>query len=136
MRMTGTREGVDEALSFLRDFYKMETVKQRQAIEYILRELRDYARLHAPFTDRTGNLRNSIDFELDPEPALSGTLFAGQMYGIFVERLEGYWVLQGAIDFYEPKLDRLFAGRLKIERPDLEREAKRATLYYRRLRDA
>src|SRR5690606_677957 len=134
--MTGTREGVDEALSFLRDFYKMETVKQRQAIEYILRELRDYARLHAPFTDRTGNLRNSIDFELDPEPALSGTLFAGQMYGIFVERLEGYWVLQGAIDFYEPKLDRLFAGRLKIERPDLEREAERATLYYRRLRGA
>lgn len=134
MRMTGTREGVDEALSFLRDFYKMETMKQRQAIEYILRELRDYARLHAPFTDRTGNLRNSIDYELDPEPALSGTLFAGQMYGIFVERLEGYWVLQGAIDFYEPKLDRLFAGRLKIERPDLEREAERATLYYRRLR--
>lgn len=42
--------------------------------------------------------------------------------------------MQGAIDFYEPKLTQLFRGRIQISEPDLEREARKATVYYRELR--
>jgi len=56
------------------------------------------------------------------------------VYAIHVERLEGYWVLSGALDFYAPKIDELFAGRIRIEQPDLDAEAERAKAYYRDLR--
>lgn len=134
LRITGTLEGLDEALRYTAALVRLNEIRMRDAVEYVLRELRDYARQHAPFTDRTGNLRNSIDYEMDAPPAASGTLLAGEMYGIFVEMREGYWVLQGAIDFYAPKIDQLFAGRIRIEQPDLDAEAKRATAYYRQLR--
>lgn len=134
MRISGSLEGLDEALRKTAALARVGQVKWRDAVEFVLRELRDYARQNAPFKDRTGNLRNSIDYEMDPGGAPSGTLFAGMRYAIFVERREGYWVLQGAIDFYRPKLDRLFKGLIRIETPDLEAEARKATIYYRELR--
>lgn len=134
IRATGTLEGLDDALRYTAAMVRLNEIKMRDAVEYILRELRDYARINAPFTDRTGNLRNSIAYEMDPPPAASGTLLAGMAYAIFVERREGYWVLQGAIDFYAPKIDELFAGLIRIEQPDLDAEAARARAYYRELR--
>lgn len=134
MRLTGELRGLDEALRKTAALARIGEVKWRTAVEYVLRELRDYARLHAPFTDRTGNLRNSIAYEMDPGGRPAGTLLAGMKYGIFVERREGYWVLQGAIDFYRPKLDEIFRGRIRIEEPDLEKAAREATIYYRELR--
>ncbi len=134
LRVTGELEGLDEALRYTAAFVRLNEVNLRDAVEYILRELRDYARLNAPFTDRTGNLRNSIAYEMDPEPVAAGTLMAGMVYAIHVERLEGYWVLSGALDFYAPKIDELFAGRIRIEQPDLDAEAERAKAYYRDLR--
>lgn len=134
LRITGELEGLDEALRYTAAFVRLNEVNLRDAVEYILRELRDYARLNAPFTDRTGNLRNSIAYEMDPEPVAAGTLMAGMVYAIHVERLEGYWVLSGALDFYAPKIDELFAGRIRIEQPDLDAEAERAKAYYRDLR--
>lgn len=134
LRITGELEGLDDALRYTAAFVRLNEVNLRDAVEYILRELRDYARLNAPFTDRTGNLRNSIAYEMDPEPVAAGTLMAGMVYAIHVERLEGYWVLSGALDFYAPKIDELFAGRIRIEQPDLDAEAERAKAYYRDLR--
>lgn len=132
--MTGELEGLDEALRYTDAFVRLNEVKLRDAVEYILRELRDYARINAPFKDRTGNLRNSIAFEMDPDGAPAGTLLAGTDYAIWVERLDGYWVLQGALDFYAQKIDKLFAGRIRIEQPDLDAEAKKQRAAYRRLR--
>lgn len=134
LRVTGELQGLDEALRKTAALVGINEVKLRDAVQYILQELEGYAKRNAPFTDRTGNLRNSIAYQMDPPPAAAGTLLAGEKYGIFVERREGYWVLQGAIDFYAPIIDRLFAGRIRIERPDLEAEAARATAYYRYLR--
>ena len=134
LRITGELEGLDEALRQTAAFVRLNEINMRDAVEYILQELRDYARLNAPFTDRTGNLRNSIAYEMDPDGKPAGTLMAGMVYAIHVERLEGYWVLSGALDFYAPKIDELFAGRIRIEQPDLDAEAERAKAYYRDLR--
>lgn len=134
LRITGSLDGLEEALRYTAAMVRLKEIKMRDAVQYVLTELRDYARRHAPFQDRTGNLRNSINYEMDPEPAASGVLMAGMEYAIWVELREGYWVLQGAIDFYKPKLDRLFAGLIRIEQPDLDAEAKRAKAYYRQLR--
>ena len=134
LRITGTLVGLDEALRKTAALARVGQIKWRDAVEYVLQELRSYARRYAPFKDRTGNLRNSIDYEMAPGGEPAGTLFAGELYGIFVERREGYWVLQGAIDFYEPKLREIFRGRIQISEPDLEREARKATVYYRELR--
>jgi len=134
VRISGSLEGLNEALRKTAALARVGPMKWRDAVEFVLRELRDYARQHAPFKDRTGNLRNSIDFEMDPGGAPAGTLFAGMRYAIFVERRAGYWVLQGAIDFYRPKIDQIFKGLIRIETPDLEAEARKATIYYRELR--
>ncbi|OUN01417.1 MAG: hypothetical protein BAA04_04835 [Firmicutes bacterium ZCTH02-B6] len=134
IRLTGTLEGLDEALRYTAAMVRLNQTKMRDAVQYILQELRDYARRHAPFRDRTGNLRSSIDYEMDPAPAASGSLLAGTEYAIWVELREGYWVLTGAIDFYRPKLDQLFAGLIRIEQPDLDAEAARVRAYYRELR--
>ena len=92
MRISGSLEGLDEALRKTAALARVGPMKWRDAVELVLRELRDYARQHAPFTDRTGNLRNSIDYEMDPGGEPAGTLFAGELYGVFVERREGYWL--------------------------------------------
>lgn len=133
-RLTGELEGMDEALRYTAAMARLSEINLRKAVDIILRELRDYARIHAPFTDRTGNLRGSIKYELDPSGKPAGVLMAGMEYAIWVELRDGYWVLQGAIDFYRPKIEELFAGLIRIEQPDLDQEAKRATAYYRQLR--
>lgn len=134
IRVTGQLEGAEEAMRRLAARVRLNEVRMRSAVEYILQELVAYAKIHAPFQDRTGHLRGSITYEMDPPPAASGSLLAGMEYAIFVERREGYWVLQGAIDFYAPIINRLFADRIRIERPDLEAEARKTTAYYRQLR--
>lgn len=91
IRMTGELEGVDKALRQMAALVRLNEARMRDAVEYILRELRDYARKHAPFTDRTGNLRNSIAYEMDKGGGAAGTLLAGTEYAIYVERLEGFW---------------------------------------------
>ena len=134
LRITGTLSGLDEALRKTAAMARVGRKKWRDAVEYVLKELRSYARANAPFRDRTGRLRRSIDYEMAPGGEPAGTLYAGELYGIFVERREGYWVLQGAIDFYEPKLQEIFQGQIQITEPDLAREAQQATVYYRELR--
>lgn len=134
LRLTGTLEGLDEALRLTAAFTRLNEIKMRTAVEYVLTEMASYAKLHAPFTDRTGNLRSSIAVEMDPPPAAAGTLLAGMKYSVFVELRDGYWVLSGSLDFFAPKIEQMFAGRIKITQPDLDAEAKRATAYYRQLR--
>lgn len=136
LRITGTLSGLDEALRKTEALALVGRRKWRDAVEYVLKQLRSYARANAPFKDRTGRLRRSIDYEMAPGGEPAGTLYAGELYGIFVERREGYWVLQGAIDFYEPKLQEIFRGQIQITEPDLAREARKATVYYRELRGA
>lgn len=92
LRITGTLVGLDEALRKTAALARVGQIKWRDAVEYVLQELRSYARRYAPFKDRTGNLRNSIDYEMAPGGEPAGTLFAGELYGIFVERREGYWL--------------------------------------------
>lgn len=100
------------------------------------------------FKDHTANLRNSIginfthmksweasEAEIAELKALKhemetpvfeyegdkvwGYLYAGMDYAIHLERLEGYWVLTGAIDFFEPKLNEMFRKQLRFVRSDL-----------------
>ena len=134
LRMTGELQGLDEALRYTAALVRLNRQYLRDAVEFILKELRDYAKIHAPFKDRTGNLRSSIQYEMDPSGAPSGVLMAGMEYAIWVELHDDLWVLQGAIDFYKPKIDQLFKGLIRIEQPDLDAEAKRAKAYYRELR--
>jgi len=134
IRASGELEGLEDAMQALATMVRVQEQKLRDAVEYVLREMRDYARRNAPFRDRTGNLRNSIDYEMDPPPAAAGHLIAGMEYAIWVEVREGYWVLSGAIDFFAPLIDRLFEGRIRIEQPDLDAEVRRARAYYRQLR--
>src|SRR5690554_7911340 len=66
LRITGTLVGLDEALRKTAALARVGQIKWRDAVEYVLQELRSYARRYAPFKDRTGNLRNSIDYEMAP----------------------------------------------------------------------
>jgi hypothetical protein len=41
-------------------------------------------------------------------------------YSIHVELTSGIWVLQGAIDKFEPLIEKYLAGYLSVEKLDLE----------------
>lgn len=141
-------QGFTEAMQTMDKLVQVGTFKMEQMLEYALREMSNYAKTNASFEDQTANLRNSIGINFTqmkawkaaPEqiaelkqlrkemetPILEyegdkvwGYLYAGMEYAIHVERLDGYWVLQGAIDFYEPQLNQIFRRRLRIERSDL-----------------
>ncbi len=118
--MTSDLLGTEEMLESLARLIPVSERRARQAVEIILSEMRDYAKDFAPYGDITGNLRNSTQYEMDPPPKAAGTLYAGMEYAIYVERRDGYWVLQGAVDHFEPIIDRIFKGKMTIRKQELD----------------
>lgn len=144
-------DGIEEALESLARFVEVEERAARDALEYILREMVNYVKQNGPWTDRTSNLRNSISVNMDtmrewpadtPAETIKalvaqnetpvvkiegndfvGCLSAGMEYAIWVETKEGYWVLTGAIDHFEPLIEKYFADKLAVEKLDLEQAA-------------
>jgi len=112
-------EGAKEALAGLDRLVAHSERGARQAVQIVLSKMQAYAKNNAPFQDRTGNLRNSIQYEMDPGGKPAGTLYAGMEYAIWVELREGYWVLQGAIDAFEPVIQKVFKDKIKIQRQEL-----------------
>ena len=112
-------EGAKEALAGLDRLVAHSERGARQAVQIVLSKMQAYAKNNAPFQDRTGNLRNSIQYEMDPGGKPAGTLYAGMEYAIYVELRDGYWVLQGAIDFFEPVVRRVFKDKITIQRQEL-----------------
>jgi len=113
-------DGAMEALAGLDRLVQHSERGAKIAIEQVLSKMRDYAKDNAPFTDRTGNLRNSIQYEMDPEGKPAGVLYAGMNYAIYVELREGYWVLQGAIDYFEPAIKHVFKDTLQVSKEMLQ----------------
>lgn len=145
--MTGL-EGFAEAMKAMDRLVEVGTAKMEDVLEYALREMCNYAKQNGPFEDHTANLRNSIGINFAEmkswqaseaeivelkalrkemeTPVLEyeatnvwGYLYAGMEYAIYVERLDGFWVLEGAINFYEPQLQRMFKSKLTFRRSDL-----------------
>src|SRR5690554_7931970 len=105
--------GVEESLAGLAEFAEEEERALREALEYILRLMVNYAKQYGPYTDHTANLRNSISVNMDtmrewpadtPQETLQelvaanekpviqiegndfvGCLSAGMVYAVFVE---------------------------------------------------
>ena len=112
-------DGAMEALAGLDRLVQHSERGAKIAIEQVLSKMRDYAKDNAPFTDRTGNLRNSIQYEMDPEGKPAGVLYAGMNYAIYVELRDGYWVLQGAMITLNQQSD-VFKDTLKVSKEMLQ----------------
>ncbi len=149
--MTGVKDGMQK----LSQAVEANDRAIKSAFEWILLQLVNYAKHFGPWTDRTGNLRNSISVNIramrevpagqnpgspseHEKPVIRvegddyiGVLSAGMEYAIWVERTQGYWVLTGAIDKFEPLLEKYFKGFLTVEKLDLEHAA---TMQYARIR--
>lgn len=143
--------GVEESLKMTSEFVKAEERALVDAIEFILKSMVNYVKKNGPWKDRTSNLRNSIsaninqmqEWDADTNPEVlrakatelekpvvrtsgddyEAVLSAGMEYSIWVELKSGYWVLQGAIDKFEPLIDKYMAGYLAVEKIDLEQTA-------------
>lgn len=150
--------GVEESLAALAQFVDSEERAIKDVLEWILREMCNYVKQNGPWTDRTANLRNSISVNIEtmrewpadtpaetlkalvsqnetPLIEVSGDNFtaclsAGMEYAIWVEVKDGYWVLTGAIDHFEPLIGKYFADRLSVDKLDLEETANIAYLKY------
>lgn len=144
-------DGVEEAMESLAKFVEAEERALKDALEYILRAMVNYVKQYGPWTDRTSNLRNSISVNMDtmrewpadtPAETLKalvtqnetpviqiegndfvGCLSAGMEYAIWVETKSGYWVLTGAIDHFEPLVEKYFADKMAVEKLDLKQAA-------------
>lgn len=143
--------GVEETFDNMARFLAVQEKAIEEVLEWILRAMVNYVKTHGPWEDRTANLRNSISAnydamkewpaDTDPDTLKSkvtqlekpvlhihgddyeAVLSAGMEYAIWVETTSGYWVLQGAIDKFEPLIDKYFAGYLAVEKLDLEHVA-------------
>jgi hypothetical protein len=150
--------GVEETLKATAAFINKVEAAIPDVLEYILREMCNYVKQYGPWTDQTSNLRNSISVNMDTmrewpadTPAATiaalvsqnetplikvegdgytGAISAGMEYAIWVETKEGYWVLQGAIDHFEPLIAKYFADRMSVDKLDLEEAANIAYLNY------
>lgn len=139
--------GVEETLAMMARLVEAEERALKEALEWILRQMRNYVVQNGPWKDHTSNLRNSISINMDtmrewPEdtPAaaiqalvaeneqpvirvegddFTGCLSAGMEYAIWIETTEGYWVLTGAIDKFEPLIEKYFADKMAVDKLDL-----------------
>lgn len=150
--------GLEESLQALGRFSGEVERSSEDALKYVLQLMLNYVKENGPWTDRTAALRNSISINLDtmqewpsdtsPETLAAlagmnetpviidegsgyvGCISAGMEYAIWVETKEGFWVLSGAIDHFEPLIEKYFADRMSVEKLDLEEVATIAYLNY------
>ena len=148
MEIGAELQGVEESLEMMSRFVAAEEKALKDFLEWLLRAMVNYVKENGPWTDRTGNLRNSISCNIekieslpaDTDPATvkarvmeyenpvlqiegdnyTGAISANMDYAIWVETTSGYWVLQGAIDAFEPLIEKYFSDFLSVEKPDLK----------------
>jgi len=148
MELDGELQGVEETLAATRDFIDKEERALEDALQFVLKSMVNYVKNNGPWIDRTANLRNSIsanieamkEWPADTDPSVLkskvqelekpvvdikgddyyAVLSAGMSYSIHVELTSGIWVLQGAIDKFEPLIEKYLAGYLSVEKLDLE----------------
>ena len=144
MEIDAELEGVESTLKQLNDFIDDEERAIKDAMEFIVREIVNVAKNTGNYTDRTGNLRNSIscnietmqEYPADTDPSVleskvsenetpvlevkgdnyKGVVSVGMSYGQFVEDKQGYAVIQQAIDAMEPMIDDIFEQKLEISK--------------------
>ena len=142
MEIDAELEGFESTLKQLNDFIDDEERAIKDAMEFIVREIVNIAKETGNYTDRTGNLRNSISCNIetmqehpaDTDPSVleskvtanetpvieakgnnyKGVVSVGMSYARFVEEKQGYAVIQQAIDAIEPTIDEIFASKIKV----------------------
>jgi hypothetical protein len=151
--------GVEESIKALENFLNEEERAVKDALEYILRQMCKYVKDNGPWRDHTSNLRNSIsvnmelmkEWESSPTkiqalealkeqnetPVVrvegddyTGCISVGMEYAIWIETKSGYWVLSGAIDKFEPLMEKYFSDRMSVDKLDLEEAATIGYLNY------
>lgn len=152
MEIDAELQGVEETFQRMEQFVKAEERALKEFLEWLLKAMVNYVKKYGPWTDRTANLRNSISGNIkamqewpadtDPETLRSkvreleqpvidisgddytAVLSAGMEYAIYLETGEGgYWVLQGAIDKFQPLIEKYMSDFLAVEKLDLEHVA-------------
>ena len=140
--------GVDETLRRMSKFIERQEEALELALEMLLRKMVNYVKNNGPWSDRTSNLRNSISANIEQmqewpadtdtatlaskasnleKPVIdvdgddyTAVLSAGMEYAIWVETKSGFWVLQGAIDKFEPIIERHLADYIHVDNIDLD----------------
>ena len=151
MEIDGELQGVEETLAATRDFVDKEERALEDALQFVLKSMVNYVKVNGPWIDRTANLRNSIsanieamkEWPADTDPSVLkskvqelekpvvdikgddyyAVLSAGMSYSIHIELTSGFWVLQGAIDKFEPLIEKYMSGFLAVEKLDLQHAA-------------
>lgn len=149
MEMSVELQGVEESLENMARLVAAEEKAVKDALEFVLRKMCNYAKSKegGNYKDHTSNLRNSIsvnietmkEYPADTDPSVLeglvnqnetpvikvesdeyyGVLSAGMEYAIWVELTSGFRVLQGAIDKFEPLIERYLADKISVEKLDL-----------------
>jgi hypothetical protein len=109
--------GIDDMKIRLNNLSEIHKFKLKTALDSVLIEIVNWIKQNhqslGGWTDRTGALNNSISYKESEwgGNTLTGAVFAGKDYGIFVEFKEGHWVLSGGFDEFRPKIMGLLAER-------------------------
>jgi hypothetical protein len=101
----------------IREITDKQKTKLKQALDSVLVEIVNWIKQNhtslGGWKDQTGNLNNSInntESQWDGN-VLSGAVFAGMEYAVYVEFKEGHWVLSGGFNEFRPKIMELLRER-------------------------
>lgn len=95
----------------------MEEKKRKvmMAMDSIAIDIVNFVKEQGPWTDRTSNLRNSVQYKPTEElgdGTLRTVIYAGVEYAVYVEYRQGYWVLGGAMEEFRPIFTELIKQRV------------------------
>ena len=130
--------GLNEFKYHIREFSEKQKTRLKQALDSVLIDIVNFCKNNGQWIDRTTNLRNSIGYAAGESDVptfkaskttqsfnvmnlgggsqwngnvLSGVVFAGEEYAIYVEFKEGHWVLSGGFNEFRSKIMALLRER-------------------------
>ena len=130
--------GLNEFKYHIREFSEKQKTRLKMALDSVLIDIVNYIKNSGQWIDRTSNLRNSVGYAAGESDVptfkaskttqsynvlnlgggsqwdgniLSGVVFAGMEYAIYVEFKEGHWVLSGGFNEFRPKVMELLRER-------------------------
>ena len=120
MEIRAELQGLEETFRQMDELVRRQEQALKDCLEWILRAMVNYVKENGPWTARTGNLRNSISCNIEKIESLPADTDPANMdYAFGVETTSGYCVLQGAIDAFEPLIEKYMSDFLSVENLDL-----------------
>lgn len=105
----------------LNNVLEKQLTKARNAVEWVIRQMRDWIVTNhedlGGWTNQTFALQNSMESAVFIDGlSIVGVVYAQQPYAIYVEYMEGHWVISGVLHEFREKAMELITSAIRAQR--------------------